>query len=209
MSSYDYDAVIVGAGPAGATAALYGERMGLKVLLVDKKTFPRDKICGDAISGKSIIYLRELGLIEALEKSPQAFVDSILFSSPKNDQVTIAHGTTPDRVVFTVGVGGTLVLLVACVAAAALGSRTYPVTMELGAAVLASVLCGVSWMAFGAMLWYALVAAQRIVLTPAEAHDEATRHAWTRCAATAVAILAALATGMLKELATTGRLPLA
>ncbi|RMI09272.1 MAG: NAD(P)/FAD-dependent oxidoreductase, partial [Calditrichaeota bacterium] len=51
--------------------------------------FPRDKICGDAISGKSIIYLRELGLLEELEKAPHAFVDSILFSSPRNDSVVI------------------------------------------------------------------------------------------------------------------------
>ncbi len=86
---YDYDAVIVGGGPGGATAALYAERLGLKVLLLDKKHFPRDKICGDALSGKSIIYLRELGLIEALENSPQAFIDSIVFSSPNNKSVKI------------------------------------------------------------------------------------------------------------------------
>ncbi|RMF56831.1 MAG: FAD-dependent oxidoreductase, partial [Calditrichaeota bacterium] len=48
--SYDYDIIIVGGGPAGATTALYGAQHGLKILLVDKKHFPRDKICGDAIS---------------------------------------------------------------------------------------------------------------------------------------------------------------
>ncbi|MCB0297823.1 MAG: FAD-dependent oxidoreductase, partial [Calditrichaeota bacterium] len=47
-----YDMIIVGGGPGGATAALYGERLGLKVLLLDKQYFPRDKICGDALSGK-------------------------------------------------------------------------------------------------------------------------------------------------------------
>ncbi len=87
--NYDYDAIIVGAGPAGSTAALYAERRGLKVLLVDKKHFPRDKICGDAISGKSIIYLDELGLIEALEQAPQVMVDSVVFSSPNNTSVQI------------------------------------------------------------------------------------------------------------------------
>lgn len=87
--TFQYDMIIVGAGPGGASTALYAERLGLKVLLVDKAVFPRDKICGDAISGKSIIYLRELGLIEALDNSPQAFVDSILFSSPNNTAAKI------------------------------------------------------------------------------------------------------------------------
>lgn len=85
----EYDAIIVGAGPGGATTALYAERLGLKVLLLDKKHFPRDKICGDAISGKSILYLRELGLIEAVEKSPQVEVNHIVFSSPNHKSVNI------------------------------------------------------------------------------------------------------------------------
>ena len=87
--AYDYDAVIVGGGPGGATAALYAEKMGLKVLVVDKKYFPRDKICGDALSGKAVIYLRELGLIDQIEASPQAFIDEIVFSSPNGDACTI------------------------------------------------------------------------------------------------------------------------
>jgi len=85
----EYDVIIVGGGPGGATAALYAERKRLKVLLVDKKHFPRDKICGDAISGKSIVYLRELGLIEALENSPQVKVNHIVFSSPNRKSVKI------------------------------------------------------------------------------------------------------------------------
>jgi geranylgeranyl reductase family protein len=84
-----YDAIIVGGGPGGATTALYAERLGLKVLLLDKKHFPRDKICGDAISGKSIVYLRELGLIDEIEKSPRVVVNHIVFSSPNQKSVKI------------------------------------------------------------------------------------------------------------------------
>ena len=57
MSNH-YDLIIVGAGPAGSSAALYAEQLGLKTILVDKSFFPRDKICGDALSGKSIRYMR-------------------------------------------------------------------------------------------------------------------------------------------------------
>jgi geranylgeranyl reductase family protein len=54
--------IVVGAGPAGAVTALFAARSGLDVLLVDRRTFPRDKICGDAIARKSLSVLGELGL---------------------------------------------------------------------------------------------------------------------------------------------------
>ena len=47
-----YDAVIVGAGPSGATCAYYLAKNGASVALLDKETFPRDKYCGDAVRCK-------------------------------------------------------------------------------------------------------------------------------------------------------------
>lgn len=47
---YEYDVAIVGAGPAGATTAICLSNSNLKVALIDKAEFPRDKICGDALS---------------------------------------------------------------------------------------------------------------------------------------------------------------
>ena len=49
-----FDVLILGAGPAGATCALRLRDSGLKVLLLDKAIFPRDKICGDAVGGRSM-----------------------------------------------------------------------------------------------------------------------------------------------------------
>ena len=46
-----YDIAIIGAGPSGCACALALHGSGLKVILIDKDTFPRDKICGDAIPG--------------------------------------------------------------------------------------------------------------------------------------------------------------
>ncbi len=45
----DFDVIISGAGPAGCTAALALGSSGLRVALIEKKNFPRDKICGDGI----------------------------------------------------------------------------------------------------------------------------------------------------------------
>ncbi|RZK30702.1 MAG: FAD-dependent oxidoreductase, partial [Hymenobacter sp.] len=55
------DICILGAGPGGATAALHLARAGHPCVLLDKATFPRDKICGDALSGKVLAELRQLG----------------------------------------------------------------------------------------------------------------------------------------------------
>ena len=55
-----YDIVIVGAGPAGTACALALRDSGLRVALIDKSTFPRDKTCGDAIPGPALKVLRKL-----------------------------------------------------------------------------------------------------------------------------------------------------
>ncbi len=52
---------ILGAGPGGATAALHLANAGHRCLLLDRATFPRDKVCGDALSGKVLSELRRIG----------------------------------------------------------------------------------------------------------------------------------------------------
>lgn len=84
-----YDLIIVGAGPAGSAAALHASRQGLTTLLLDKEDFPRDKICGDALSGKSVTALRELNLLEEVQNLPGANIQSIVFSSPSHDSFRI------------------------------------------------------------------------------------------------------------------------
>ncbi len=46
-STNPYDVIVVGAGPAGSSAAAILGEKGHKVLLMDKESFPRDKTCGD------------------------------------------------------------------------------------------------------------------------------------------------------------------
>ena len=53
---------MVGAGPAGSIAAYSAARRGLRVALLDRSTFPRDKTCGDGIGPGAVRVLRDLGL---------------------------------------------------------------------------------------------------------------------------------------------------
>src|SRR5690242_10818989 len=57
-----FDVVVIGAGPAGASAALAARRLGASVLLLDKAAFPRDKACGDGIAPHALDVLRDLGV---------------------------------------------------------------------------------------------------------------------------------------------------
>lgn len=65
------DVCIIGAGPGGATAALHLAKKGIACTLVDKARFPRDKVCGDALSGKVVSELKRIdaGLPQKLEES--------------------------------------------------------------------------------------------------------------------------------------------
>jgi geranylgeranyl reductase family protein len=60
--SAHFDAVVVGAGPAGSVAALVLARGGARVALVDKASFPRDKACGDLVGPRGVQVLTDLGL---------------------------------------------------------------------------------------------------------------------------------------------------
>lgn len=54
--------LVVGAGPAGSSAAVTLARAGLDVAVVDRASFPRDKICGDGLTAGALRHLEQLGL---------------------------------------------------------------------------------------------------------------------------------------------------
>ena len=82
------DVVVVGAGPAGSTAATVLARAGRDVLLVDKAEFPRDKCCGDGLTTLALRELEALGLQPASVPSWRS-VDAAWLRSPSGREVCV------------------------------------------------------------------------------------------------------------------------
>src|SRR5438128_7105661 len=59
------DVLVVGAGPGGSAAAYHLAKHGVDVLLVDKATFPRDKVCGDGLTPRAVKALANMGISAA------------------------------------------------------------------------------------------------------------------------------------------------
>jgi flavin-dependent dehydrogenase len=64
-----YDAIIIGAGPAGSSAAILLARAGWSVALLEASDFPRRKVCGECIAASNLPLLDALGVGEALRRS--------------------------------------------------------------------------------------------------------------------------------------------
>jgi len=87
-------AIVVGAGPAGGTAAFYLARAGVDVLLLDKESWPRDKPCGDGLRAPIWPLYQEMGVWDEVLKysTPSA---GVLFGAPNQTFIGIRSENSP------------------------------------------------------------------------------------------------------------------
>ena len=82
-----FDAIIVGAGPAGSTAAILLARAGWSVGLIEKQTFPRRKVCGECIAASNLPLIDALGLGDTFRARAGPELRRIAFMQGKNTVV--------------------------------------------------------------------------------------------------------------------------
>lgn len=78
----EFDAVIIGGGPAGSSAAIMLARAGWSVALVEKQNFPRRKVCGECIAASNLPLLEALGIGSFFEQA----------AGPELLKVALMHG---------------------------------------------------------------------------------------------------------------------
>jgi geranylgeranyl reductase family protein len=85
LSTSDFDVIVVGGGPAGATAAYFLGLKGIKTLLIDKSVFPRDKACGGGISARVIA--RFPYLEKAIKSISVNWIHQVYLESPNGNSL--------------------------------------------------------------------------------------------------------------------------
>ena len=89
VSTYDYDVIIAGAGPAGSSAAIQLAQSDLSVLLIEQKRFPRPKLCGEFISPECFSHFEKLGVVDAMLASNPTTLKTTVFYSSRGHSVSV------------------------------------------------------------------------------------------------------------------------
>src|SRR5207247_5623358 len=74
-----FDIAVIGGGPAGSVCAAFSAASGLRVVLIEREKFPREKVCGDCLNPECWPILRRLGIDQCVRASPHGALDWVEF----------------------------------------------------------------------------------------------------------------------------------
>jgi flavin-dependent dehydrogenase len=89
INRFDYDVIIAGGGPAGASAAIHLTMGGARVLLVEQKKFPRPKLCGEFISPECVPHFERLGVADQMFAASPSHLTETVFYARKGKSVSV------------------------------------------------------------------------------------------------------------------------
>ena len=90
------DIIIIGGGPAGTSAALFLEKKGYHITLLDQARFPRDKICGEFVSPAADDIFAELGILESIEALNPKRLSGVALSAYESSFLKVPYPLSPD-----------------------------------------------------------------------------------------------------------------
>ena len=106
-SDFHTKVAIIGAGPAGVSTALFLAKAGIPHLLIDKATFPRDKICGDGLSGKVVGLLKEIDpvIVDKMNSRRNQFLPSwgVSFIAPNGKGIELPFSKEMETMAYAPG----------------------------------------------------------------------------------------------------------
>jgi menaquinone-9 beta-reductase len=89
MADEIFDVIIAGGGPAGAACASFCATLGLRVVVLERENFPREKVCGDCINPACWPVLERLGVRDQVQALPHGRLDRVEFIGVNGDSVSI------------------------------------------------------------------------------------------------------------------------
>ncbi|NJM52362.1 MAG: FAD-dependent oxidoreductase [Blastocatellia bacterium] len=89
ISNSQSQILIVGAGPAGTSAAIRLAKKGFSVKLIEREKFPRHKLCGEFISPECFVHFKELGVLDEMVSQNGERITETIFYAPNGKSVNV------------------------------------------------------------------------------------------------------------------------
>jgi flavin-dependent dehydrogenase len=83
----DWDVTVIGGGPAGSATAAFTAKAGLRTLLIDRATFPREKVCGDCLNPGCWDVFDQLGIAAEIAALPSARLQWVAFTNIRGRRI--------------------------------------------------------------------------------------------------------------------------
>jgi menaquinone-9 beta-reductase len=84
-----FDVAVIGGGPAGSSCAAFCAASGLRVVLIEREKFPREKVCGDCLNPECWPILRRLGIDQRVRASAHGTLDWVEFINLRDGHLRI------------------------------------------------------------------------------------------------------------------------